>query len=149
MNKANSGPQSVVQPAAQGNYVLATREDQLIYTAGMTPRRAGKLILSGPVTTGPLDSYQEAVELSCANAVAAAQGALKEGEHLGKVLSMTVYIATDASFSAHSQLADYASNYLFRTLGEAGRCSRIAIGVYTLPGNAPVEISLVAVARKD
>ena len=120
-----------------------------IYTAGMTPRRAGELILSGPVCDGPIDTYREAVELSCANALEAARGALKDGEHLSKVLNMTVYIATDASFSAHSRLADFASAYLLHVLGEAGRCSRIAIGVYTLPGNAPVEISLVAVAGKN
>lgn len=134
-------------PVAQGNYLLATRDGRQIYTAGMTPRRAGTLILSGPVCSNdPLDTYQEAVELSCANALAAAKGVLKEGERLSKVLNMTVYVAADASFTAHSKLADFASAYLVKVLGDGGRCSRTAIGVYTLPGNAPIEISLVAIA---
>lgn len=149
MCKDYRNEQTSAQPAPQGNYLLATRDGKQIYTAGMTPRRAGELILTGPVHNGPLDPYREAVELSCANALAAASGALKEGERLGKVLSMTVYVAADASFTAHSKLADFASAYLVNALGDAGRCSRTAIGVYTLPGNAPVEISLIAVACEN
>lgn len=133
-------------PVPQGDYLPASRDGNLIYTAGMTPRRAGVLIQEGPVRRGPLSVYQEAVELSCANAVTAARGTLRDGEILKKVLNMTVYIAAEASFTEHSKLADFASAYLVRMLGDAGRCSRVAVGVYTLPGNAPVEISLVAVS---
>ena len=48
------------------------------------------------------------------------------------------------TFQAHSSVADYASEYLFERMGNAGIASRAAIGVASLPGNAPVEIQLIA-----
>ncbi|MDM8100144.1 hypothetical protein [Oceanobacillus oncorhynchi] len=50
----------------------------------------------------------------------------------------------EETFQSHSSLANAASEYLSEQLGEAGIGSRAAIGVSSLPGNAPVEIQLVA-----
>ena len=58
---------------------------------------------------------------------------------------MTVYINAVEDFTAHSKIADIASQYLYENLGQAGIGSRAPIGVASLPGNAPVEIQLVAV----
>ncbi|GAB1477716.1 RidA family protein [Paracoccaceae bacterium] len=133
------------QPVPQGDYVPARRLGGVIYTSGMTPRRDGVLIQQGMVSAGvPLDVYREAVELACNNALAAARGVLEPGEALAGVLSLTVYIAAEPGFQAHSRLADFASALCRRLLGEAGIGTRAAVGVATLPGNAPVEIQLVA-----
>lgn len=135
------------QPVPQGDYVAATRHGDLIHTAGMTPRRAGQLLFTGPVRAdAPLEDYRDAVVLACQNALTAARAMLEPGETIARVLSMTVYIATGPGFTAHSRLADFASALLREELGESGRSARAAIGVATLPGNAPVEIQLVVVA---
>jgi enamine deaminase RidA (YjgF/YER057c/UK114 family) len=137
-------------PVPQGRYVVARRHGDLIFTAGMTPRRNGILVSTGPVSaTGPIEIYREAVVLAADNALAAAHGTLRAGETISAVLSLTVYIAAEAGFTAHSRLADFASAFLAGELGEAGVASRTAIGVTTLPGGAPVEIQLVAVARQS
>lgn len=113
----------------------------------MTPRRNGTLILTGKVSSGrALSDYKDAVQLAAANALVAAHSTLNSDERIGKVLHMMVYIAADEHFEQHAKLADFASEYLVTELGEAGRSTRAAIGVYTLPGNAPVEISLIAAA---
>lgn len=133
------------QPVPQGDYVPARRHGTMIYTSGMTPRQAGVLIQTGPVRPGQsLAEYRDAVRLACANAVAAARGQLQPGEQIGAILSLSVFIAAAEGFTAHSGLADFASEYLRETLGEAGIGSRMAVGVATLPGNAPVEIQIVA-----
>jgi enamine deaminase RidA (YjgF/YER057c/UK114 family) len=49
-----------------------------------------------------------------------------------------------ASASPHPKLADFASAYLRSELGADGIGTRAAIGVATLPSNAPVEIQIVA-----
>ena len=134
-------------PVPQVDYVPATRHGDLIHTAGMTPRQAGQLLFTGPVhADAPLEDYRDAVVLACHNALTAARAMLEPGETLTRVLSMTVYIATGPGFTAHSRVADFASVFLRDELGESGRSARAAIGVATLPGNAPVEIQLVAVA---
>lgn len=60
------------------------------------------------------------------------------------MLLLNVYINAQDGFQAHSKLADFASDYLYERLGEAGIGGRAAIGVASLPGDAPVEIQLIA-----
>lgn len=133
------------QPVPQGDYLPARRHRDLIFTSGMTPREAGVLKHHGPISaTAPLEDHAEAVRLACRNALTAARAALADGEVISAILSMTVYIAAEPGFTAHSRLADFASAYLRAELGEAGIGSRAAVGVATLPGNAAIEISLVA-----
>ncbi|MFT3688555.1 RidA family protein [Paenirhodobacter sp.] len=132
-------------PIPQGDYVPATRHGALIFTAGMTPRRDGRLIQQGVIGKDtPLDTCRAAVVLACANALQAARGTLAEGERIAAILSMTVYVAAEPGFTAHSRLADFASAFLRAELGDAGIGSRCAVGVATLPGDAPVEIQLIA-----
>ncbi len=133
-------------PVPQGLYRPATRAGGLIFTAGMTPRRDGAMLVTGPVgRDDPPEAWRAAVELAAANALAAAASQLAEGERIAAVPSLTVFIAAETGFTAHARLADFASALLREELGEAGIGSRAAVGVATLPGNAPVEIQLVAV----
>lgn len=135
-------------PAPQGNYRPASRAGQLIFTAGMTPRRAGKLIFTGQIdSTIDLQNYAEATRLAAANALVAAQSQLQDGESISQIISMTVFIAADEDFTQHPKIADFASDYLVEKLGERAIGSRAAIGVKTLPGHAPIEITLIALAE--
>lgn len=132
-------------PIPQGKYVPASRFGNLIYTAGMTPRNNGKLIQSGKVSVDqPVGTYKAAVRQAVANALIAAKNILTDQERVEQILALTVYINAEETFQAHSSLADFASEYLYEELGNAGIGSRAAIGVASLPGNAPVEIQLIA-----
>ena len=138
-------PQEKNNPVPQGKYVPATRFENLIYTAGMTPRNNGRLIQSGKVSAEqPADTYKEAVRQAVANALTAARSLLAEGEEFEQIVSLTVYLNAEDTFEAHSTLADFASEYLYEQLGTKGIGSRAAVGVASLPGNTPVEIQLVA-----
>ncbi|MCD2435913.1 RidA family protein [Acidaminococcus sp. NSJ-142] len=133
-------------PVPQGKYVPAVRAGQLIMTAGMTSRKDGVLIYTGKVQADkPLEEYKEAVIQAAANALTAAKNQLQEGEKIGRVLQMIVYVNAAEGFVDHTKLADFASEYLTEQLGDAGVCARCALGMASLPKNAPVEISLTAV----
>ena len=132
----------------QGKYIPASRAGKLIYTAGMTPRVNGQLIMVGPVEANkPLETYREALRQSAENALNAARNALEEGESLVKIVNMLVFLNTSEDFTSHAKIADFASEYLVEQLGQAGVGSRTAIGVKTLPGNCPCEIQLIAMAK--
>lgn len=132
-------------PVPQGDYIPARRHGDLIFTSGMTPRLDGVLQFTGPVRKDvPVEDYRQAVLLACGNALAAARGVLAEGEGISAILSLTVYIAAEPGFEAHAKLADHASAFLRAEFGAQGIGARAAVGVATLPGNAPVEIQLVA-----
>ncbi len=144
---ANEYLETQNNPIPQGNYIPASRFGNLIYTAGMTPRKNGVLIQSGKVSSAePVSSYKTAVRQAVANALTAVKNTLTEQEQLAQVLSMTVYINADENFTEHSSLADFASQYLYEVIGKIGIGSRAAIGVASLPGNASIEIQLVAAA---
>ncbi|MGI6226519.1 MAG: RidA family protein [Peptococcales bacterium] len=131
-------------PIPQGKYVPATRAGNFIFTAGMTPREKGVLIFEGKVKTAlSIENYRNAVNQATLNALTAAKNMLKYNERIERVLSIMVFINSEEDFTAHSKIADFASEFLSHEIGEAGIGSRAAIGVSSLPGNAPVEIQMV------
>ncbi|MCQ1061196.1 RidA family protein [Photobacterium sp. ZSDE20] len=136
------------QPIPQGKYLPALRHADVVYTSGMTPRKAGELMYSGKIKSGaPIESHREAVRLSTLNALAAATSCLKEGEHLSAVLQLNVFLNTEPDFILHPAVADYASELLIEKLGPGSIGSRAAIGVASLPSDATAEISLIAKVR--
>ena len=139
--------QIIEQPIPQGKYLPAVRHADLIYTSGMTPRKAGKLIYSGKIrATDPIESHRDAVRLATLNALVAAQACLKEGEKISVILQLNIFLNAEQEFTAHAKIADYASDVLIEHLGARSIGSRAAIGVASLPSDAPVEVTLIGKA---
>ncbi len=137
------------QPVPQGKYLPAVRHADLIYTSGMTPRKAGILAYCGKIrATDPIEFHEDAVRLATTNALAAARACLNEGERIAQILQLTVFLNAEEGFTAHARIADFASDVLVENLGPDCIGSRAAIGVASLPSNAPVEITLVGKAVK-
>ncbi|MCK0131314.1 RidA family protein [Flavobacteriaceae bacterium F08102] len=140
----------IEQPIPQGTYVPAVRNDDIIYTSGMTPRKAGVLQYAGKIKmTDPLTSHRDAVRLAALNAFIAAQNCLKSNEKVALILQLNVFINAEEGFTAHAKVADYASELFIEKLGVHCIGSRAAIGVASLPSNATVEITLTAKAVKS
>ena len=139
-------PVSAVPP--QGAYVPAVVHDGVAYTAGMTPRRQGALVVSG-IVGRDLDvaAARSAAALAAGNALTAVVEAVGDVSAIVRCLKMTVFIAAVDGFTEHSAVADGASAALREQLGERGAVARSAIGVATLPSGAPVEVELVAAVR--
>lgn len=136
------------QPIPQGKYLPAIRNNNIIYTSGMTPRKAGKLIYSGEIKMkDQIDTHKEAVQLAALNALIAANSCLQEGEKIGIILQLNVFLNVEKGFVAHAELANFATDVFIENLGEKCIGSRAAIGVSTLPSNAPVEITLTALVN--
>ena len=136
-------------PVPQGKYVPATRFENLVFTAGMTPRKNGVLILTGKVSADvPLETYRDAVYQAVSNALIAAQNKLGEGETIAQVLQLNVFVNAAEGFFGHSKIADFATDYLNQELGEAGVAARAALGIASLPGDAPLEIQMICAVKK-
>ena len=122
----------------------------MIYTSGMTPRKAGKLLYSGKIRTkDQIDMHRDALCLAAQNALVAASSCLEHGERITKIIQLTVYLNTEEGFTAHSKLADFASEIFIEKLGSESIGSRVAIGVASLPSDAPVEICFVGQAANS
>ncbi|KQQ52883.1 RidA family protein [Plantibacter sp. Leaf314] len=134
---------ATVRPA--GAYSVARLVDDLVHTAGMTPRVDGALLATGRIGR-ELDDVEAlaATRVATERALAAAASVVPEGRALGEVVSLTVYLAVADGFVRLSEIADAASAVVVERFPDAALPVRAALGVAALPGDAPVEIQLIA-----
>ena len=127
-------------PAA--NYVPTTMFGNLLQTSGQLPLEAGKLAVVGKLGGSvSLEDGQKAARL-CAIAILAQAKTALDGDwsRAKRLLKLTVFVASDPSFTDQHKVANGASDFLVEILGEAGRHARSAVGVPSLPMDAAVEI---------
>ncbi|MDA8292169.1 MAG: RidA family protein [Actinomycetota bacterium] len=137
-------------PAPRGDYRPAASAGGLVWSAGMTPRRDGRLVASGRVGEDvDLESARAAASLAAANALAAIADALGGLHRVERVVHVTVYVAATPDFTGHSAVADGATFALASLCGERSAPSRVAVGVASLPGGAPVEVQIVAAGSPE
>jgi len=135
----------VVPPLAA--YVPATRSGHQVLTAGQLPLRAGELIATGKV--GAEVTPEEAslcAQQAVLNGLAAIASVTDGIDAVRRVVRVVVYVASVPSFGGHPAVANGASELLGEIFGEAGRHVRSAVGVASLPLDAPVEVELVVEA---
>lgn len=129
-------------PAA--NYVPFARTGNLLFTAGQLPLKDGKLVASG-LLGRDLDTAagKEAAKFCAINILAQAKAALGDLEKIGRLVKITVFVASTPDFTEQHLVANGASDLLAAALGERGKHARSAVGTACLPLNAPVEIEAV------
>jgi enamine deaminase RidA (YjgF/YER057c/UK114 family) len=129
-------------PAA--NYVPFMRAGNLLYTAGQLPLKGGHLIATG-LLGQDLDATrgQEAARQCAINILAQAKAALGDLENIARIIKITVFVASTPDFTTQHLVANGASDLLVAVLGDKGKHARSAVGVASLPLNAPVEIEAI------
>jgi enamine deaminase RidA (YjgF/YER057c/UK114 family) len=136
---------AVVPPVAA--YVPAVRTGSLVFTAGQLPMVDGALPVTGKV--GAEVSVEDAA--GCARTAAlnglAAVHALVGLDAVTRVVKVVGYVAAAPSFTGHPAVVNGASLFLGDVFGDAGAHARSAVGVASLPLDAPVEIELVVEVR--
>jgi enamine deaminase RidA (YjgF/YER057c/UK114 family) len=65
-------------------------------------------------------------------------------DRVRRIVKLTGFVNAAPDFESQPQVINGASDLLVEVFGEAGRHARSAIGVGSLPFNAPVEVELVA-----
>lgn len=135
-------------PVPMGRYTGATACRGVVYTAGATPRDGKRLVARGRVGEEVTPEAAAGLAgLAARRALAAAAELLGGLNAIDAVVQMTVYIACGAQFCALSPVADGATEALLTALPGSSPPSRAAVGVFRLPDDAPVEVTLVVAAR--
>lgn len=136
---------AVVPPVAA--YVPAVRTGNLVYTSGQLPMVAGALPATGKV--GAAVSADDAAGLArtCALNALAAIDALVGIESVVRVVKVVGFVASDPSFTGQPAVVNGASEFLGQVFGDAGAHARSAVGVASLPLDAPVEVELIVEVR--
>ena len=129
-------------PAA--NYVPFMRSGNLLFTAGQLPLRDGKLASTGLVGADLDVVAGQGTARQCAiNILAQAKAALGSLDSVARIVKITVFVASAPGFTQQHLVANGASDLLAEVFGEAGQHARSAVGVASLPLDAPVEIEAI------
>ncbi|MHA2609605.1 MAG: RidA family protein [bacterium JZ-2024 1] len=143
------GEEISLPPAPIASYVPWRMAQNFLLISGQLPVKGGKLLAEGKI---PIEVSEEQGKLCaqwCAvNLLGHLQEALNQsGKELEQLVRITGYIACTPEFSRMHLILNGASDFLIAVLGEAGRHTREAVGVSSLPLNAPVEISAWALVK--
>jgi enamine deaminase RidA (YjgF/YER057c/UK114 family) len=136
-------------PAAVASYLPCVVEGSTADVAGQIPIVDGAVLNPGIVRDRV--SLDEATD-GARQAVLQALSALRDGlggslDRLERIVKVQVFVAAVPGFVDHPKVANGASDLLVEVLGEAGRHARAAVGVTSLPLDAPVEVVMTAAVR--
>lgn len=130
-------------PAPVANYVAYQVAGNMAYIAGQIPFLNGELIYPGKVPHGiTVEQAQIAARQCGINMISALKGACDgDLDRVKQCVRLQGFVASDDSFTGQSTVINGASNLMVDVFGDAGKHTRLAIGVNTLPLNACVEVS--------
>lgn len=135
-------------PRPLANYVPAVRTGNLVYLSGMLPFNDGKLLHTGKVgATVTLEQAQGDARLVAINALAALKGFIGELSKVTRTVHVAGYVASTPEFIDQPKVINGVSDLLVEVLGEAGVHSRAAVGVASLPLDAPLEVTFIFEVR--
>ena len=125
-----------------GNYVPYVITNNLVFISGQLPFKNGEIPITGIV--GDTVSAEDAIEMSklCALALLSQVKAACNGDlnRVARVVKLGGFVASSNSFTAQPSIINGASDIMVKIFGYNGKHSRFAVGVSSLPLNAPVEI---------
>lgn len=130
--------------APVANYVPYVQTGSLLMTSGQLPIKDGKLMAMGLLGRElGTEAGKLAAKWCTVNVLAQARAALGDLERIKRVVRISVYVASTPDFTDQHLVANGASDFLVAALGDRGRHARAAVGMASLPMNAPVEIDAV------
>jgi len=131
-------------PTPFGAYVEAVTVGNLVFLSGMLPvvghepRFIGRV--GGKLT---VEDGRKAAEVALLSALSAIKAHLGSPDAVVAIAKLGVYIAAEGDFKDHPKVADGASEMLVKVFGAEELCSRVVLGVASLPLGLPVELELV------
>lgn len=137
-----------VPPAPAAVYVPTVRTGDLLFVAGQVPLVDGAMLATGKVGAGvDLDTAVACARQCAINVLAQVRAALGSLDAVSRAVKLTVFVASEPDFTQQHLVANGASELIAEVFGEAGRHARSAVGVPSLPMNAPVEVEAILKTR--
>jgi enamine deaminase RidA (YjgF/YER057c/UK114 family) len=136
-------------PKPAGSYVPVIVDGEKVYVSGQIPLQSGTLpdIFKGKVSSiVSVDSAQDAARLCALNALSHLKSAIGTLDKIQQFIRLSGFVNSDPTFTDHPKILNAASELLTNIFGDAGRHTRIAIGVSSLPLGSVIEIEFLVKA---
>ena len=128
-------------PKAVGDYIPVVQFGNMVVTSGQLPMRDGKLSAVGKVGQDlTVEDGAAAARVAALNCLAQIRSCVDSLDKVVRIVRVEGFVNSADGFHAQPQVLNGASNLLAEVFGEAGRHTRIAVGVSELPLNAAVEV---------
>ena len=125
-------------------YVPAVRFEDLVFTSGQLPTVDGALHAVGKVGAEVTPEVAaECARIAALNGLAAVAAEVGDLDAIVRIVKVVIFVASAPDFTGQPQVGNGASQLLGDVFGDAGKHARSAVGVTSLPIDAPVEIELV------
>jgi enamine deaminase RidA (YjgF/YER057c/UK114 family) len=145
--EANLVAMGIVLPPAPtplGAYVEAVEAGSLLFLSGTLPLENRKLTMAGRLGQNlSIEDGRQAARAAALNSIAAAKEHLGDLNRIGKLVKLTVLIATTESFTDHAAVADGASDLFVRIFDLNSGHARLVQGVQSLPAGSPVVVDAI------
>lgn len=131
-------------PKPLASYVPVVKSGEFIFTAGQVPLVDGQLKYSGkvPLTISEEDAIK-AAEICVLNCLSVIKAEIGQLDKIERIVKLTVFVNSTDDYSKQPAIANGASELLVKIFGDAGKHARSAVGVSSLPLNAPVEVEMI------
>jgi enamine deaminase RidA (YjgF/YER057c/UK114 family) len=130
-------------PKPVANYVPWVKSGVHLYVSGQLPFKDGKLLHTGLTGEGVSTDDAKACARQCAINIVAVAHAAVGLNNVRRVVKLVGFVACRSNFTGQPGVVNGASDLMAEIFGEAGRHARSAVGVGSLPLNAPVEIEAI------
>lgn len=128
-------------PAAIGNYIPVIRFGNTVVTSGQLPMQDGALTAVGKVGQDlTVEEGAAAARVAALNCLTQIRTCINSLDEVIQIVRVEGFVNSADGFHDQPQVLNGASNLLAEVFGEAGRHTRIAVGVNELPINAAVEV---------
>jgi enamine deaminase RidA (YjgF/YER057c/UK114 family) len=137
-------------PVAIGNYIPVIRFGDTVVTSGQLPMQNGSMTASGKVGLDiTVEEGAAAARVAALNCLAQIRSCIGSLDKVKQIVRVEGFVNSAVGFHSQPQVLNGASSLLAEIFGEAGRHTRIAVGVNELPLNAAVEVVVWAQVEQD
>ena len=135
-------------PGAVAAYVPWVRTGNVIVTSGQLPFEEGKIVFAGKLGVDlTAEQGYQAARLCAINALAQLKAAAGSLDRV-RIIRLEGNVHSGPGFQGQPQVLNGASELINDVFGASGRHTRTALGVFEMPLNAAVQLSVWAEAEE-
>ena len=134
--------------APAGNYVSAVRTGNLVFLAGVGPRKPnGELVIGKVGRDLTVEQGYEAARWCAVSLLTNLRAEIGDLDNVVRMVKLLGMVNSDPDFTQPPAVMNGCSDLLVEVLGDRGRHARCAVGMATLPNGMAVEVESVVEVR--